>query len=44
LADSASADYLWNCLLDAMTEFGGGPSVLPGYWYWGNSARNPPMK
>ena len=44
LADSASADYLWNCLLDAMTEFGGGPSVLPGYWYWGNNARNPSNK
>jgi sarcosine oxidase subunit gamma len=23
LADSASAEYLWDCLLDAMTEFGG---------------------
>jgi len=25
LADSASADYLWPCLLDAMQEFDGGP-------------------
>jgi sarcosine oxidase subunit gamma len=25
LCDSASADYLWPCLLDAMAEFGGGP-------------------
>lgn len=24
LADSASAEYLWSCLLDAMQEFGGG--------------------
>lgn len=23
LADSASADYLWDCFLDAMDEFGG---------------------
>ncbi len=25
LADSASAEYLWDCLLDAMAEFGGKP-------------------
>ncbi len=25
LADSASANYLWDCLIDAMAEFGGGP-------------------
>ena len=25
LADSASAEYLWGCLLDAMAEFGGAP-------------------
>jgi sarcosine oxidase, subunit gamma len=25
LADSASAEYLWTCLLDAMAEFGGAP-------------------
>jgi sarcosine oxidase subunit gamma len=25
LADSASAEYLWGCLLDAMAEFGGTP-------------------
>jgi sarcosine oxidase subunit gamma len=25
LADSASAPYLWDCLIDAMAEFGGGP-------------------
>jgi sarcosine oxidase subunit gamma len=25
LADSASAEYLWGCALDAMTEFGGEP-------------------
>lgn len=25
LADSASAEYLWSCLLDAMTEFDGAP-------------------
>ena len=23
LADSASADYVWTCLVDAMQEFGG---------------------
>ncbi len=28
LADSASADYLWGCLLDAMAEFEGGPVGL----------------
>ncbi len=28
LADSASAPYLWDCLLDAMAEFGGGPVGL----------------
>ncbi|MBC6405221.1 MAG: sarcosine oxidase [Rhodospirillales bacterium] len=28
LADSASACYLWDCLLDAMTEFQGGPVGL----------------
>ena len=34
LADSASADYLWDCLLDAMAEFDGGVvglSVLRGF-------------
>jgi sarcosine oxidase subunit gamma len=25
LADSASAEYLWGCLLDAMAEFAGAP-------------------
>lgn len=25
LVDSASAEYFWDCLLDAMQEFGGGP-------------------
>jgi sarcosine oxidase subunit gamma len=28
LADSASADYLWDCLIDAMAEFRGGPVGL----------------
>jgi sarcosine oxidase subunit gamma len=28
LADSASADYLWDCLQDAMDEFDGGPVGL----------------
>lgn len=28
LADSASADYLWPCLIDAMREFGGDPVGL----------------
>ncbi len=28
LADSASADYLWDCLQDAMNEFDGGPVGL----------------
>lgn len=28
LADSASAEYLWDCLLDAMDEFGGRPAGL----------------
>jgi sarcosine oxidase subunit gamma len=28
LADSASADYLWEALLDAMAEFGGAPVGL----------------
>jgi len=28
LADSASADYLWDCLLDAMAEFKGAPVGL----------------
>jgi sarcosine oxidase subunit gamma len=37
LADSASGDYLWDCLLDAMMEFGGRPvgltalQMLEGY-------------
>ena len=26
LADSAAAGYLWDCLIDAMDEFDGGPS------------------
>lgn len=28
LCDSASAGYMWDCLLDAMMEFGGGPVGL----------------
>jgi sarcosine oxidase, subunit gamma len=28
LGDSASADYMWDCLLDAMAEFGGHPVGL----------------
>ena len=28
LADSASAGYMWNCVVDAMDEFGGGPVGL----------------
>jgi sarcosine oxidase subunit gamma len=28
LADSASAVYLWDCLVDAMAEFGGGPAEV----------------
>ena len=28
LGDSASAEYLWDCLLDAMAEFGGAPVGL----------------
>ena len=28
LADSASADYLWDCLVDAMAEFDGAPVGL----------------
>ena len=28
LADSASAAYLWDCLIDAMAEFDGGPLGL----------------
>ena len=28
LADSASAEYLWGCLRDAMAEFGGAPIGL----------------
>jgi sarcosine oxidase, subunit gamma len=28
VADSASAEYLWNCLIDAMAEFNGGPVGL----------------
>ena len=28
LTDSASADYAWGCLLDAMQEFGGKPAAL----------------
>ncbi len=28
LGDSASAGYMWDCLLDAMAEFGGGPVGL----------------
>ena len=30
LADSASAEYLWGCLLDAMAEFDGAPVGLVG--------------
>jgi sarcosine oxidase subunit gamma len=29
LADSASAEYVWDCVLDAMDEFGGRPAGLP---------------
>ncbi len=28
LSDSASAEYFWDCLIDAMEEFGGGPVGL----------------
>ena len=28
LADSASAEYLWDCVIDAMAEFGGRPAGL----------------
>jgi sarcosine oxidase, subunit gamma len=28
LGDSASAGYMWDCLLDAMAEFGGHPVGL----------------
>ena len=28
LCDSASANYMWDCLLDAAAEFGGGPVGL----------------
>ena len=28
LLDSASAEYAWDCLLDAMAEFGGRPAGL----------------
>ena len=28
LADSASAEYLWGCLMDAMEEFSGAPVGL----------------
>lgn len=28
LCDSASADYMWTCVTDAITEFGGGPVGL----------------
>ena len=28
LGDSASAEYMWDCLLDAMAEFDGGPIGL----------------
>lgn len=28
LADSASAEYMWTCVVDAMEEFGGGPVGL----------------
>ena len=28
VADSASAEYLWDCLIDAMAEFNGGPVGL----------------
>jgi sarcosine oxidase subunit gamma len=28
LADSASAEYMWTCVVDAMDEFGGGPIGL----------------
>jgi sarcosine oxidase subunit gamma len=31
LADSSSADYLWHCLLDTMSEFGGKPVGLSAY-------------
>ncbi|MEO3434299.1 hypothetical protein [Inquilinus sp. CAU 1745] len=28
LADSASAGYLWDCLIDAIAEYGGAPVGL----------------
>ena len=28
LADGASAEYLWHCILDAMEEFDGAPAGL----------------
>ncbi|MDQ3560387.1 MAG: sarcosine oxidase, partial [Pseudomonadota bacterium] len=28
LVDSASAEYVWDCLFDAMAEFGGKPAGL----------------
>ena len=36
LADSASADFLWPCLLDAMTEFGGAAVGLDALWALAN--------
>jgi sarcosine oxidase subunit gamma len=35
LMDSASAEYMWGCLLDAMEEFGGGPIGLEALWALG---------
>ena len=32
LADSASADFLWPCLIDAMQEFDGAPVGLDALW------------
>jgi sarcosine oxidase subunit gamma len=37
LADSASAEYLWDCLLDAMVEFQGRPVGLTALRQLGNS-------
>ena len=31
LADSASAEYLWDCLVDAMTEFSGATIKLEAF-------------
>ena len=38
LCDSASAAYLWDCLVDAMTEFNGRPVGLAAIRVLGNQA------